>query len=232
MFLVNVVDDALSDQVRKIPGLEYEHAVWPQQTSNTLDEVVQVIHVRKHVVRGDNRRRSAIAPELVGQCRGEERVHRLETGVGRFPRHVARRIDAEHAHAAIPERAQQRTVVAADVDDQRLRRNARAREDRFGVAIEVLNEPEGNGGVVNVVPVQDFGIHDVGQLGETAAPAHHHGHRIHRLRHVQRSGGDVMIAGRRGCELQYDGKIGAVAHPARAAMHHRRSHRLHRRFRL
>src|SRR6185295_15723138 len=69
MLLVDVVDDAVANQVREVPGFEHEHATGREQATDAVDEVLEIVDVRKHVIGGDDRRRSVITPEIVRECR-------------------------------------------------------------------------------------------------------------------------------------------------------------------
>ena len=91
------------------------------------DEVVEVGHVREHVVAEQQVGLRPARGELVARSRGRRSAPRVgmpcaSRGLG----DVGRRLDAEHRHAALDEVLQQVAVVAGDLDHLAARRRGRS----------------------------------------------------------------------------------------------------------
>ncbi len=107
----------------------------------------------------------------------EEIADGLDARLGRTPRDIDGRIDTQHPHAALLEEAEQRSVVAAELDDQRARRDPEAADDVVGIAREMLPQAERQRGGVDVVAVLDLRITDMENLEVPAVPAQMQRHR-------------------------------------------------------
>ena len=139
MLLIDVVDDAVADQVRKISGFEHEDPIGREQTAHSFREVVEIVDVRKDVVgRDDGGRSWSLRSSANAESKNAFTVSRPAAVAFRA---TSRRIDAEHAHAARLERAKQRAVVAADVDDQGTWGGAGAGKHRLGVRSKWCTSP-------------------------------------------------------------------------------------------
>ena len=91
------------------------------------DEVVEVGHLRQHVVADDEVGLRALGDQLLGEPRAEE-IDAASGRPSRRPRFgdVGRRLDAEHGHAERQEVLQQIAVVAGQLDHQAVGRRGRA----------------------------------------------------------------------------------------------------------
>ena len=219
MLVIDVVEDAAADEVDAVAGLEREHAVGREQRPNALDQVLQVVDVREHVVRRDDRRRArASARSAPASVVGEERILGRDAGLGRAACLVACRIDAEHRKAAPLECPQQRAVVAADVDDERTLWRTAPLGERCGIGIEVIGQPQRDRGVVDVVAIEQLGIDDVRELQQRAVGAKRQIERVSPLRLAQPRRRHVVIAARR--RLAWDDELEprGLTHPARLTL--------------
>ena len=127
-----VSNSSAVEQVAKVRGFEDEDAVRREQPPNASDDVVEIRHVRHHVVRYHEARAIPSCTRLVGEARVRRTRMRVGTPPARPPRQAASsRIDAKHAD--IPsccEVLQEIAVVAADLDDERLGGEARRVDQR------------------------------------------------------------------------------------------------------
>src|SRR5579871_86079 len=119
MFVVDRVELLLLDETEQMRELERCRAMWFEQKLKTADKVVQVGHVRKHVVGGHQVGRFPGSAEPARRLGAEKRDFGGNALVMRHLGDVRRRLDAEHADAALLEILQQIAVVTGDLDDQR-----------------------------------------------------------------------------------------------------------------
>ena len=95
--------------------------------------------MREHVRRGDHLRRPVLVPQLRAELLVEERLHGLHSVLDRDLRDV-RRLDAQHAHPLLREAQQERAVVRADVDDERVGLDGGALDHGLGGRVQVAPE--------------------------------------------------------------------------------------------
>jgi len=103
--------------------------------------------------------------------RAEEALVPLDPGAATELGQVLGRVDAQSPGAAIAEGAQQRGVVAADVDDETAAREAVARGQRGRQVVEVGAEGVGGGRHVQVVREHRLGRHAFDELDVAATVA-------------------------------------------------------------
>jgi hypothetical protein len=148
-----------------------DQAVGRQQRPDGLDDPMEVVGVREHVVGGDQRRLPALGLQALGQ-RGR---HEFRDGRDAAARGLlgdgARGVDAQHLHPRLLKAPQQHAVVAADLHDLRAGPHPGQRAHRLGVAPEVLDEHRRGRGYVHVIAEQSLGADDVAQLRVAAGLA-------------------------------------------------------------
>ena len=128
VLVVDGVELVLVDQPHDVGELHRQHAARREDDLHAGDEVVEIRHLREHVVAEEQVGRAAVRRELLGQLDSEEAHqggHALRFG-GRGD--VGRRLDAERRDAGLDEPLQEIAVVARQLDDQA--RSGRSRSGR------------------------------------------------------------------------------------------------------
>src|SRR6185437_11343355 len=110
-------------------------------------------------------------PDMVADLVGKEIGDGVDPPLRRAPGNVDGGIDPLHLHAALPEEAEQRAVIAAELDDERARRDGVTADHIVGVSREMLAQAERQRGGVDIVPVLDLRIADMENLEMPALPA-------------------------------------------------------------
>src|SRR6185295_17593338 len=80
-------------------------------------------------------------------------------------------IDSDHPHATLAKEAEQRAVVAAELDDQGIRCNRIALDNVIGIAGEMLAQAKRERRRIDIVTVLDLRISDMENLEMPAFPA-------------------------------------------------------------
>ena len=133
-----VVLEAL-EQPREVRELEGRRAAGRQQDRDAVDEVVQVRHLREHVVAEHEVGVAALADEPLGELDAEELDERRHAALLGRDRDVRRRVDPEHRHALRQEVLEQIAVVRGELDDEALRAEAEPVADHLHVGARVLD---------------------------------------------------------------------------------------------
>ena len=186
--------------------LEGDRSLRLENQWNAGDEVIDVGHMRQHVVAGDQIGKPAFPGDAPRQRFAEELDDALDavnaTGV---LGHVARGLDAQNRHACPLEVLQQVAVVARKLDDQRLRRKVETGRHGRGIGLGVLEPGFRIAREVGVVLVEMRRRLDMRELNQPAGLADHRDQRVEALpalRHV--FGGAKMIGNGRQPEVGDD----------------------------
>lgn len=172
VLVIDRVEQQVRQHVDQVRDFEHEHAFVSQQAMNAVDETRQIRCVRKDIVRAHQCGRAMFAPQVVGEVRREEGLQRRNTLLDSGRGNLLRRVDAKHvAHAVIHELAQQRSIVGADLDDERCRAQSKARDRVVGVIAKMRDEDAGCSRNVDVVTEESSRIDDLGQLQVAARSA-------------------------------------------------------------
>lgn len=197
--MVDGVEQVSFDDVRAVLGLEHRDPVIGQQRAHALREIDHVLEVRGHEVRQHDVRRTAVAADPLRQRDAEKLRKGLEPRGGRALGDPHRRIDAEHAHPTVAKRAQQGSVVAADLDDETVARRRVPCHDPIRVGREVALEPGRKRSRIHVVAVFELDVGLVAHLKLATVAAQVEGERdavvdarivAHRIRDAQHRGRD------------------------------------------
>ena len=113
------------EQTEQVRELERRGPVVAEQDLDAGDEVVQVGHLREHVVADDEARALPFVDEPLRRLAAEERHERRHAPFLRRLRDVRRRIDPEDRNPGADEVLQQVAVVRGELDDEVVRGRAR-----------------------------------------------------------------------------------------------------------
>jgi hypothetical protein len=201
VLVVDRVELVLVHELEQVGELHRDHAARLEQELHAADEIIDVRHVRQHVVAEQE-----IRPALLGGDRGrglpaEELDGRRDALGDRGLRDVRCRLDAATRHAARDEVLQQIAVVARDLHDQRLRAELQPPDHRFDVAPGVLHPAVGVRREVGVVGKDVVGCDVHLQLHQEAALAHPGVQRIEALHVIQLVRLNVRLTKRRHAEI-------------------------------
>ena len=168
-----------------------------------MDEVVQVRHLREHVVAEHEVGGAALADEPLGELDAEELDERRHAPLLGRDRDVRRRVDPEHRHALRQEVLEQVAVVRGELDDEALRAEAEPVADHLHVGVRMLDPGSGVGREVGVLVEDLLRRHEGRQLREPAARADAHVQRVERLHLLEPVRGQEALAERRLAEVDH-----------------------------
>ena len=117
VLVVDGVELVVPHQLEEVRELHRDDAVGGEQRGHAADEVVEVGHVREHVVAQQQVGSRALVAELRRQLGAEELDQRRDPAFLRRRRDVGRRLDAEDGQLALDEVLEEIAVVAGDLDD-------------------------------------------------------------------------------------------------------------------
>ncbi len=214
MLVVDGVELSPPDQLEDVRHLDAHRAAWRQHRGQPGGEVVQVGHVRQHVVRHHQVRLAVLAHQRPRQLGTEElRQGRHTLLLGRR-RDVPGRVDAEHADAARHEVAQQVAVVRRHLDDERGRAQALSLGSGRAETRRMI-EPTGRvGREVRVLAEDLLGCREVFGLHQEALVADVGAQRVEGLRLVQAVVVEVALAQRLCAQVDEDAREWGAAEPA------------------
>ena len=201
MLVIDRVELVFLHQPQQVRELHRDHAAGLEQQAHAAHEVVQVGHVREHVVAGNQVRLAARGRELAGGLGAEELHQRGHALFLRDRGDVRRRLDAEHRHALRDEVLQQVAVVARDLDHEARGAESEARHHRLGIGLGVREPRVRVGGEVGVVAEDLLRRLELLQLHQEALLAHPGVQRIEALHAVEVSRLEVRVRGRRHAEI-------------------------------
>ena len=115
--MVDRVELALADELQEVRELEAGDAGRLEQQREAAHEVVDVRHVRQHVVRHHQVRLLAAGAQPLGERHAEEFLDDRKAAGARRRRGARGRLDAEALDAAASHVLQQVAVVGGDLDD-------------------------------------------------------------------------------------------------------------------
>ena len=110
-------------------------------------------------------------PDPIADLVREEVGNGFDPLLRRAPGDVYGGIDPQYPHAALAKEAEQRAVVAAELDDQGVRRKRIALDDVIGISREMLAQAERERCRIDVMAVLDLRISDMENLQVSALPA-------------------------------------------------------------
>ena len=216
VLVIDGVELVLVDQRLEMRELERDDALRRQQMRHAGDEVVEVGHLRQHVVADDEVGGLAFGDEPLGEADAEELDQRRDVLLARDLGDVGGRLDAGDGHAERQEMLQQIAVVAGDLVDAALRAEIEARLDHLAIFARMLDPGGRVGREVGVLGEDMLGLDVFLELHEEAAVADQRMQRIERLHRIGLLGGQKTLAQRMHAEI---GKTRAqllVAQPATA----------------
>ncbi len=152
-----------ADNVRDLDGYD---AAWRQHDLDAGDEIVQLGHLCKHIVRDHEIRPLAPVDELPCQPRVEEIDDCLHTSSLRRLDHVGGRVDPECRDPSFDEVLQEVPVVRRQLDDEARLGQAEALRDHVRIASSVRDPRVRIRREVRVVPEDLVGGHIGLELGE------------------------------------------------------------------
>ena len=201
MLVVDGVELVLRDQPLQVRELERDDALRLEQERHAGDEVVEVRHLRQHVVADDEVGPLALGDELGRQPLAEEldpaRYALLHRDLG----DVGGRLDAEHRHAQRQEVLQQIAVVAGQLDHQAVGPKPQPLRDRLAVGLGVLHPARRVGREVGVLAEDVLRAHVLLELDQEALSAHQRMQREVRLHGVELVTRQKALAQRRHAEV-------------------------------
>ena len=212
MLVVDGVELVLRDQSQQMRELEGGDTFGLQQAGEAGDEIVDVRHMRQHVVGGGEVGLPALGDQFIRQPHTEEILHDGNALGARGGGGAGGRLDAGAGNAARLNVLQQIAVIGGDFDDMAGRIQTEARRHVGHIAFAVRQPAAGEAAEVGVIGVEQFiGLGEILGLHQPALFAHQHAQRKPFLRRVQALFGEIGV-GRR-CAAQIDkrqGKFGSA----------------------
>ena len=139
VLVIDRVVRGLLEEFDQIRELRDEYAAFLEQRRHAVHQPLEVVDVSDDVV-ADDRRGAAVLPrDLGGDGFAEELIERRDPGRVGHRRDVSRGLDPEDPHGAAVEGAEERPVVAPDLDDQATLRHKPLRD-----ILRVLSKVRGN----------------------------------------------------------------------------------------
>ena len=171
VLVIDRVELVVLDQPQQVRHLDRHHAVVGQQDLEAGDEVVEVRHVRHHVVGGDQVGALALVDEIASRLAAEESDERVDPEILRDLGDVGGGLDAERRDAALDDVLQQVAVVAGDLHHEAVPVEAEALDRHLDVAARVLDPGVRVRGEVGVLREDVLAGHELLELHEQAALA-------------------------------------------------------------
>ena len=140
MLVIDGVELVLFDQVLQVREFKRDHPALLQQRLGAADEIVEVRHVRQHVVAENEIGLAVRGFEFLGERYAKEIDRDRDAfALGDFGC-VGRRLDAHDVgHAERREVLEQIAVIARDLDDEALVVQAAALGDHLAIAARVID---------------------------------------------------------------------------------------------
>ena len=171
MLVIDRIEQVALGDVDAVLGLENKYAVGRQYPAYAFDKAVEVVDIGDHVVGDDHVRGAVFLRNLAAQILVEEFRKRFDAILRGASGDLDGRVDAEHAHSLFLEIPQQRSVVAADLDDEGRRRQAPFLRDPGRRRFEMFAQPKRDRGRIDVVAVLNFRVADMEDLQVAAVAA-------------------------------------------------------------
>src|SRR5260221_9951949 len=169
--MVDSVEEILVHDIHQVRNLEHEKPVVSQHFANTACDVCQIVGVGENIIGADNRGPAVSLAYRGRQLRAEKLRQGFNSGLSCFSRNLASGIYAEYSQTPGLKEFEKRTVVAADLYDQRIRSHFVTGQDIHCVLPKMLDQSVRTGRVVDIVAKQHFRIDYIQVLHMTAVPA-------------------------------------------------------------
>src|SRR5882762_7608024 len=168
MFVIDGVEFIVFDQAGQVRKLQRENSVGFQQQLEAFDEIIDVRHLRQHIVADNQVRRFSFARKFQRELRPEKTSQRGHALFDGHFGHVCGRFDSEDRYAPFYEVLQEVTVVTCNLNDKTLR----AQSESFGylcrVLFAVLQPGIGIGREIKIIAENVFGAFEFLQLHKEA----------------------------------------------------------------
>ena len=201
VLVVDGVELVVPHQLEEVRELHGDDAVGGEQRGHAADEVVEVGHVREHVVAQQQVGSRALVAEPRRQLGAEELDQRRDPAFLRRRRDVGRRLDAEDGQLALDEVLEEVAVVAGDLDDLVRRSEVEPRRRLLDVRAGVLQPAPRERREVRVVAEDLLGRLELGELHQVALRAYVCVQRVEALSLIEPVGAHVGVGERRQAEV-------------------------------
>ena len=201
MLVVDRIELVLVDQALKMRHLDGDHAFRRQEMRHAGDEIVELRHLRQHVVGDDQIGMPALGHDLSSQSLAEEGVERRDAAFRRLFRDIGGGLDAEDRHAEADEMLEQVTVIAAELDDEALGPKPEPLLDHPAVAAGMFHPSRREGREIGVLGEDVRRAHEFRELDQPAMMANPGVQRVIGLGLVELLLGEEALAERRHAEI-------------------------------
>jgi hypothetical protein len=191
------------DELRQVRELEGRGPGRREKRGDARGEVVDVGHLREHVVPEDEIRMAALGREAGAELGTEELRDRLDPAGDRGVGDVPRGLDAEHGDALREEVLEQVPVVRRELDDEAVRAEREPLAHLVDVAPRVLDPRVRVGGEVRVLGEDLLRRCELRDLREPALLADADVQRVERLAALQLLVGQHRLAERRLAQVDH-----------------------------
>ena len=132
--MVDSVELIFGDQALEMRHLDGDDAFGRQEMRHAGDEIVELRHLRQHIVGHDQIGAVTFSHHLRRSFGAEKGVERRNAGLPRRLGNIGSRLDAEHRHAEADKMLQQIAVIAAELDNEAFRAKPEPAFDHFAIA--------------------------------------------------------------------------------------------------
>ena len=186
--------------------LDGDDALRRQQMRHGGDEVIELGHLRQHIVGNDQ-----IGVPVVGhhlpRCFGtEEGDERRNACLSRRLRHIGGGLDAKHRHAEGNEMLQQIAVIASELDHEAFRSEPEAALDHLAIAASIRYPGRRIRREIGVFGDNVLRADEFGKLNQPAGVANPDVKRVLDLWRVEFGFGEETLAQRRHAEIDEGGR--------------------------
>ncbi len=194
VLVIDGVELVLRHQPREMRKLHRDDTAGGQQAFHAADEIVEIRHVRQHVISQQQVRKAVFARDGFRGCGAEETYGRRNPLLDRDLRDVCSRLDPEYRNAPRDEVLQQVAVVARDLHYPAVRTEPKPIAHLVDVAARVFDPARRIRREVCVVGEDLVRRDEFLQLHQETRITHIRMQRIERLHLVQLVGRDVRLA--------------------------------------
>ena len=137
--MIDRVELVVLDEPQQVRHLDRHHALGRKQRLHAADEVVQIRHVRHHVVGDQQVRPAALGHQPGCQLAAEELHDRVDPSLLRHRGHVGGGLDAERRDAALDNVLQQIAVVAGELHHEAVGTQSEALDRHLHILARVVD---------------------------------------------------------------------------------------------